>query len=238
MKLFASGLPSKSVRIFAIAAAWAGMSVSAQATTLAYNGMAYGSEVVALSNTSPSYNSTVNAGEMRFVRDDAGVISSILAYCVDIFQPATSSAQQYTLVDGLSYFGTQKSDALGRLFTEFDIWNAGTSVTAHESAAMQLAVWEIVNETAAVGGKASYNLSDGNFSAIGATSGTVALAQGWLDGLETTHDNWYSVSAYKNASFQDYLALNRVPEPGSVALMFAGLAALGFTSRRRKTAKA
>jgi hypothetical protein len=205
----------------------------AQATTLAYQNYVYGAQTATITNLSPAVSATVGAGALLFSKVDNGVTSTLAAYCVDIFQSVSSSAQQYTLVNGVTHFGTAKADALGRLFTAFEVWNGNTSTTAQESSALQLAVWEIVNETATTAGKLNFNLSSGNFKATSTGSGTIALAQGWLDGLASAN-NWYQVGAYENGSYQDYLALNKVPEPGSMALVLGALGALGVASRRKK----
>lgn len=217
-----------------LAAGWLAASNPAQATALTFQNYVQGSQSVSFSNAAPAASGSFGAGEMLFGMNDDGVASVLRAYCVDIFQSASSTAQNYTLVDGITHFGAEKAADLGRLFTSFDAWNGSTSVTAQETAALQIAVWEIVNETARSASRLQLDLASGNFKITAAATGTVALAQGWLNGLAGAN-NWYQVSAYENASYQDYLVLNKVPEPGSLALVLGALGSMGLVARRRKT---
>jgi hypothetical protein len=217
----------------ALALGWLATSNPAQATALSFQSFAQGSQAVSFTNALPATSGSFAAGEMLFGMNDGGVTSTLRAYCVDIFQSATATVQNYTLVNGNSYFGAEKAADLGRLFTAFDAWNGSTGITAQETGALQMAVWEIVNETARTASGLALNLSSGSFQASSTGSGTTALAQGWLNGLASAN-NWYQVSAYTNASYQDYLVLNKVPEPGSLALVLAALGSLGLVARRRK----
>lgn len=219
--------------IGALALGWLATTNPAQATALTFQNYAQGYESVSFTNDTPAAIGSFGAGEMLFGMNDGGVTSVLRAYCVDIFQNASSSAQTYTLASGIAHFGAEKAANLGRLFTSFDAWNGATSITAKETAALQIAVWEIVNETARTASSLNLNLSSGNFKITAAATGTVALAQGWLNGLASAN-NWYQVSAYENASYQDYLVLNKVPEPGSLALVLGALGGMGLVARRRK----
>nr|WP_315246497.1 PEP-CTERM sorting domain-containing protein [uncultured Albidiferax sp.] len=216
-----------------LALGWLAVSNPAQATALTFQNYVQGSQGISFANSSPAASGYFGAGEMLFGMNDGGVTSVLRAYCVDIFQYASSSAQNYTLASGLSHFGAERASDLGRLFTTFDAWNGSTSITAQETAALQIAVWEIVNETARSASNLQLNLSSGNFKITAAATGTVALAQGWLNSLPTAN-NWYQVSAYESASYQDYLVLNKVPEPGSLALVLGALGSMGLVARRRK----
>lgn len=223
-------------------------SATAQATALTFEDFVQGSQLVSLTNSAPATSGTYSAGEQLLSKDDGGIVSVLRAYSVDIFQAASSSAQPYTLVDGITHFGAERADDLGRLFTEFDAWNGQTSITAQETGALQMAIWEIVNETATIQGALKFNIASGSFNASSTGPGTAAMAQGWLHGLDSVTSG-YSISAYENANYQDYLVLNKisasgdlttsdVPEPGSVPLMLGALGAMGWVSYRRKTARA
>lgn len=222
-------------------------SATAQATALTFEDFVQGSQLVSLTNSAPATSGTYDAGELLLSKDDGGIVSALRAYSVDIFQTASSSAQPYTLVDGITHFGAERADDLGRLFTEFDAWNGQTAITAQETGALQMAIWEIVNETATIQGALKFNIASGSFRAQ-SEPGTAAMAQGWLHGLDSVTSG-YSVSAYENANYQDYLVLNKisasgnlatndVPEPGSMPLMLGALGAMGWLSYRRKTASA
>ncbi len=207
---------------------------SAHATSLSFTGFAHGYQIAAISNASPATGGVYGAGELQFSMVDNGVTSTLNAYCVDIFQSASALPQEYTLVNGVTHFGAERANDLGRLFTLFDSLNTDNSVSALETGAMQLAIWEIVNEVATAGGNLAFDLASGGFTA---TSSATVLAQSLLDGLSTVTSS-YNVSVYESASYQDYLVLNKVPEPGSLALMFGALGALGFTARKRQAAAA
>lgn len=208
----------------------------AQATpvTLSFVGQPYGAEIATI--TKPVSNS-VYAGQMEFSKNEGGVVTSLLTYCVEIFQTTSTSPQFYNLVDGITRFGAERAEDLGRLFSAFDLWNADNVVSTQETAALQLAVWEIVSETNTSNGSLHFDLASGNFLASTQNPGTTALAQDWLNKLPGV-SNFYEVSVYENATYQDQLVLNKVPEPGSMALMFGALAAMGFVARRRKNTDA
>jgi hypothetical protein len=67
--------------------------------------------------------------------------------------------------------------------------------TAKESAAFQVALWEIVYETAP-----TYNLTSGAFKETAANDGVRTLAQGWLSDLGTVSN----VNVFKLESLGHY----------------------------------
>lgn len=197
------------------------------ASTFEITGFTFGSEGMEINRSSPAYNGLldVQAGAVNATYNGL----SFMSYCIDVYQSVrigTVYTNDYAPKTGAQQFtGTQAND-LGRLFTSY-----GSLVdTKIESAAMQLAVWEIVDET-----RGDYNVSNGSFSAIldrGSDAAVVSLANSWLSNLGSS--NVYNVSALSSATHQDFLVLAPVPEPSTYALMLAGLMGVGYVARRRK----
>ena len=163
------------------------------------------------------------------------------SWCVDIFHNFNFGNPGSTInnkVSAASLFTQSKADDLGRLYTRHHSVIDGHNSTANNSAAFQLAVWEIVNETGN-----TYSLSAGAFKASGTGSGTAGT---WLMDLNTNHDaSEYNASVWvvQNNTFaangkptwgaQDVLVFAPVPEPETYAMMLAGLGLLGFSARRK-----
>lgn len=217
------------------------MAAPAQATTLALTGEPHGYENVTVTNGTPPLTGTMGAGQLQFTRDDNGTVSDFLSYCVELFQATSDTPVTYGFVDGATYYGAEKADALGRLFSGFDLWNTDQVVTGPETAALQLAIWEIVNETLRnTGGQLDLNLATGNFTATSENPDTAPLAQSWLDALPGV-TNVYTIGAMTNPEHQDLLVLEKssseVPEPASLALVLGALGAMGAATRRRKASQ-
>ncbi|NMQ27390.1 PEP-CTERM sorting domain-containing protein [Candidatus Accumulibacter phosphatis] len=102
------------------------------------------------------------------------------------------------------------------------------------SAALQSAVWEVINETTS-----SYGFTTGTFNATSSTGSTqaalTALDAIWANlGTQTvTH----YVDQLHSETNQDFLVA-AVPEPESYAMLLAGLGIVGAVARRRRSAEA
>ena len=153
--------------------------------------------------------------------------ASFNAYCAELSQDFTFGVDyEYTMVSGASYFGAAKASDLSRLF------NAAQSfvVDGTTSAALQAAIWEIIYEQAP-----SYDLTSGSFTGSGDASafGTI---NSFLQNLGSYSDAYFQVDVLVNGSRQDFVVPTPVPEPGTWALLAAGLGVLGMVARRRKQA--
>jgi PEP-CTERM motif-containing protein len=172
-------------------------------------------------------------------------------FCVDLTDTAISGASPYTRNLGLDGSHTALDAAqLTRLFNQFypngatgtyynaGITNFGDFATAQDSAAFQLAVWEIWFDN-------DMNLSTGTFTA---SSAAAAQAQGYLNAVgfgATPAAGWtlYEFNSTGSPLSQNYISvqhsgtLQQAPEPGTLILLGAGaLAAWGTSKRNRKTA--
>lgn len=200
------------------------LSVQAVALPLVVSGFEYPSQptTARIQNTSPGLSANVYAG--GFLTDAGG--NSFTSWCVDIFQHTYfgQTVNDYSLTDGSTALGASRADALGRLATQaLPLVN-----NAAASGAFQLAIWEIVNETA--GGP--YDLTSGNFLASNVSNGSLGLAQSWLANLGSL--NHYVVNVWRSNSRQDLASFDRVtvPEAGSLTMLGLGLLAAGFVRRR------
>jgi len=161
-----------------------------------------------------------------------GAPTSFIAYCIDLVQTFTfGSPFVVTPVSALVHFGATRASALDRLYTQ-QFAAVNTNI---ESAAFQLAVWEIMQETTG-----SYTVSGGSFTAA-ATPGSnaddlsaIAQANDWLGALGSGAFGGYTLTALTSAARQDQLMATPISEPETYAMLLAGLGLMGLMVRRRR----
>jgi hypothetical protein len=160
--------------------------------------------------------------------------SPIVFFCFELsqsfyFNPSPAYTYDDSIVSGGKY------DALSELFTE---GFAAALATPASSAAFQLAVWEILEETTP--GSLSPGLGQGNFYVTNdyGIPTTVGAANTLLAGLPST--GVYTIHLLSNESNQNFIYGTRplrqeLPEPAPLALIGAAMVAL-FAMRRRAVA--
>ena len=201
------------------------------AQTVTFTGFANGSQAVRVDITPDSAFESYTLAAGGFSTSVNGG-PSFASYCVDLSQwlPSwgASNSSYSEVVDVATFFGG-KQDDVAKLFSGV----SGQVDTALESAAFQLALWEIKYETSA----GPYSLTAGNasFSDSNLDNGNaVATAQAYLDGLSTYANN-VQVHVLASNSNQDVVFATPVPEPSTYALMLVGLAGVAFVARRGKS---
>lgn len=205
-------------------------------------------------------NDTVYIGGYNASYFDGFLPDSFVAYCIELTQStgAFGSGFQYgkvsPVVNGTDggQFTDLRFDRLTNLFGN----NGGAGTfSADESAAMQLAIWEVMYETSS----SALDVSSGNLRVTQVSSSVTALANQLLAGADDSSwansgpglfQNTVTLDLYNSMQYQDFITgsfnagqscgigndgavCNPIPEPSSLALILAGLAGVGFVSRRR-----
>ncbi len=191
--------------------------------TVRMNGFSQGQ---AVANVTTDNFGNIGVGQLKGTLDGA----SFLTYCIDLFQ-----SFQWNRNDTYTFAGTDtangltssQADRLGKLYTV-----AGDAGNTQESVAFQLAVWELLYDTAPA------SVLSGNFRRIsGGTNAQFAQANDWLTDVMApgTTSAFHAQRLYSGiaqdfvvftAKPQPRLLISDVPEPGAFALVGLALAAL------------
>jgi hypothetical protein len=182
----------------------------------------------------------VRIGRATLTGTDAlGAAVQFNTYCIDIINPL--GAGTFTASDiASSGFDVTRLTNVATFLEHTDAF----AVDANSAAAVQLGIWEIMNESAGT----AWNTSSGTFS-VQDRRGLAAetLANGWLASLAS--NEWRADPSLRlqvlvpdgiNQAQVRLVAARAssvaaVPEPASWALMVGGFGLIGGTMRRRRT---
>jgi hypothetical protein len=160
--------------------------------------------------------------------------SSFLAYCVDPFQYASGTPATYNVYSGFAetQFVGQRATDMTTLYSQYFASTSGnaTQVNNRNSAAFQLALWELANDDGV--------LTAGGVQRTGSTdSDVVTLASTMITNAKTgiAGPTQYAFTIYEHTTQQDFLvSVTAVPEPETYAMLLTGLGFVGVVARRRK----
>jgi hypothetical protein len=175
-------------------------------------------------------------GEAAFLNGDR------VTFCTDLLEYVTTTPKTYTLVGlddvpGPSGMGLDKANAIADLYQ----YAAGTQSRADTNddfaAAFQLAIWEIVFDFNALGGRSSVDVTAGGFKAK-KTDGTALSSPitGYLNTLFNAIGSYSrndpgSLRGVTRSGSQDQIVEIPLPSPGLLA--GAGLFSVAAVRRRR-----
>jgi PEP-CTERM motif len=211
---------------------------NANADSFAFQGYAQGFETLTATLTGGNAPLAIDDVQAGGVTESINGAASFTSYCINLYEDLNAYATYTTFVitdlTGHVFANANAASDLGKLFAEGNVIGNST-----QSAAMQVAIWEIAYESSGV-----YDVDSGDarFSGGSAlTSGALTLANSWLSalGTQTTSATLGVLQSATPPIPQDQVFVTAsVPEPETYALLTAGLLCVGFLTRRRVASKA
>jgi hypothetical protein len=208
--------------------------------------------VVKISDASLNVAENVYAGLYNLVIDNAlkpdgvtpltfgtiGVLDDTTGFCIDIFDNSDSHLNPYDVVPlaespDWGWMGAVKAQEVGNMLDVF--WT--TNISRKDAAALQVALWEIVNEPGS-----AYDVASGDFQLKGVADSEYSFsdirdrANQMLSGGADRGGEYVALSnpqlsdPDKLYHYQDYVV--RVPVPAAALLGLLGLGAAGIRLRR------
>ncbi|SMX32996.1 thioester domain-containing protein [Maliponia aquimaris] len=214
-------------KYFALAA-FCGFSLfggASHAATLTYDGTAHGFRTVHFdaSPVTPRFNPALAGG---FLMSDSA--RQFVAYCLDITKQLLSSAD-YVETDTPWSFNPLGT-SVARVQSIFDA-NYAAVDTAAESAALQIALWNVIYDT-------DWDLTAGAFQAHSDDASVNAFAATFLANAQGyTGPKAYDLTFYEatgNPRSQSLVTMSPVPVPAAGLLLLSALGAGAAMARRRK----
>ena len=131
----------------------------------------------------------------------AGVPAAFKSFCIEGLQsvaPGTNSFAEVRPLAASSLLGATRSGLLADFWRQYGPADAAGFADKTDSAAFQLAVWEIINDGRPAAGQAATALAGGTFKVAGThlTAPAVARAAAWLNGTGTATVGGGAVALY------------------------------------------
>lgn len=251
---------AKVLQMVGVAASLAAAGAAAAQTTVKFNSWAYGSSGTSATynftsdpRTGSSSSGTITGGGYSVTVNGT---DSFAAYCTELFQfiSVGSTYTDYSRVThapdyqwssgspGVNGWDPARADAINQRVGQ--LWayageaygltgQPGTANATNQanSTALQWAIWNVVYDT-------DNTVSGGNFWITGSSSNQAILSTAnTMLANSASYGSLYNLDVLRATNRQDQLITDGirspVPEPGTYALMLAGLSAVGFVARRR-----
>ena len=194
-----------------------------------------------INNSLGGHNGTAATGIYNLILDNTtntfgGYLNDgpVEAFCIDTWDFAPGSFLKYNIISlndapdaAAGPMGDVKASHLAQLLNAH--WNG--PLTNTEASALQIAIWEVVNEYTMLNSSYVYNVSSGNFW-VGGDSSVITEATNMLGSITTgsPFNNYIALSYPTTGTGQDYVV--KTPVPTSVILGLLGLTVVGIKLRK------